>query len=134
MLPNGELDVLSVRQGDKNHQYNCRVRPTGQDGGGATGDCGNRGPNVDLGGQEAVLLCVSYRWAAVGTSLPSISSFRVMIPARIFPSVRTETKKYVNTTRSISRLTTGQYVDQCPTDRFQRSLCCERTLLKKPPG
>ena len=65
MLPNGELDVLSVRQGDKNHQYNCRVRPTGQDGGGATGDCGNRGPNVDLGGQEAVLLCVSYRWAAV---------------------------------------------------------------------
>ena len=32
MLPNGELHILSVRQGDENHQYNCRVlvRPTGQ--------------------------------------------------------------------------------------------------------
>ena len=32
MLPNGELHVLSIRQGDENHQFNCHVlvRPTGQ--------------------------------------------------------------------------------------------------------
>ena len=32
MLPNGELHVLSVRQGDENHLYRCRVlvRPNGQ--------------------------------------------------------------------------------------------------------
>lgn len=32
MLPNGELHVLSVRQGDENHLYHCRVlvRPNGQ--------------------------------------------------------------------------------------------------------
>ena len=32
MLPKRELRVLSVRQGDENHQYNCRVlvQPTSQ--------------------------------------------------------------------------------------------------------
>ena len=32
ILPNGELHVLSIRQGDENHQFNCHVlvRPTGQ--------------------------------------------------------------------------------------------------------
>lgn len=32
MLPNGELHVLAVRQGDENHLYHCRVlvRPNGQ--------------------------------------------------------------------------------------------------------
>lgn len=31
MLPNGELHVLSVRQGDENHLYHCRllVKPNG---------------------------------------------------------------------------------------------------------
>jgi len=32
MLPNGELHILSVRQGDESHLYNCRLllKPNGQ--------------------------------------------------------------------------------------------------------